>query len=93
MKKKYELDNTIFVELIPKPNFSAYAVDVEDPLDLNWKESDVVRRLGFNNELLEVIKKTIKQVSKSQPIPSSEPSTRNAQPLPAEIQKALPGVE
>jgi hypothetical protein len=88
--RRHALDNAISVELTPKQNFSAYTVDVEDPMPLDWSGS--VRRLGFNNELLEVIKKTVRQVSNPQPVPASEASTRKAQPLPPEIQNSLPGV-
>ena len=82
--------SSILVELSPKPGFEGYTVEVERPLRVDWRKG-TEQRVGFNNELLKVVPMKLKQVAQPQPLPSAEPSARNAESLPAEIAKALSG--
>ena len=91
-KAAVEQESSILVELTPKPGFQGYTMEVDTPLKVDWRDG-VEHRVGFNNELLEVVPKKLKQVSQPKPVPSPEPSARNAQSLPADIIKALPGTQ
>jgi hypothetical protein len=75
-----EKESSVLVELEPKAGFQNYTVSVDTPLKLEWKKKDAVeRRIGFNNEILEVINKPIKQVKAApgnlaQPLAQGTPS-------------------
>jgi hypothetical protein len=68
-----EKESSVTVELTPKPNFQGSTVSVDTPLKLEWKKKDAVeRRIGFNNEILEVINKPLKQ-AKTAPSTPAQP--------------------